>query len=160
MGIALEFGAGEKRGVGVDIAEHAAPGGRARQDRWGLPTVVASTPMNGIVAYGAYLPYFRLDRKAIGEAGGTAWSFRLDVTERDACRQAAGKVGETIGDVSILVNNAGINRRNAFTAVISFHFTGLGGFRYCARKRQISALESFASFVSMRLKAWPPGAFS
>ena len=24
--------------------------------------------MNGIVAYGAYLPYFRLDRKAIGEA--------------------------------------------------------------------------------------------
>ncbi|HKA70456.1 MAG TPA: SDR family oxidoreductase [Xanthobacteraceae bacterium] len=56
-------------------------------------------------------------RKAIGEAGGTAWSFRLDVTERDACRQAAGKVGETIGDVSILVNNAGINRRNAFTAV-------------------------------------------
>jgi hydroxymethylglutaryl-CoA synthase len=30
-------------------------------------------PMNGIVAYGAYLPYFRLDRKAIGEAlGGSA----------------------------------------------------------------------------------------
>ena len=27
--------------------------------------------MNGIVAYGAYLPYFRLDRKAIGEALGT-----------------------------------------------------------------------------------------
>ena len=26
--------------------------------------------MNGIVAYGAYLPYFRLDRKAIGEALG------------------------------------------------------------------------------------------
>src|SRR5258705_5357246 len=29
--------------------------------------------MNGIVAYGAYLPYFRLDRKAIGEVlGGSA----------------------------------------------------------------------------------------
>ena len=27
--------------------------------------------MNGIVAYGAYLPYFRLDRKAIGEALGS-----------------------------------------------------------------------------------------
>jgi len=25
----------------------------------------------GIVAYGAYLPYFRLDRKAIGDALGT-----------------------------------------------------------------------------------------
>ena len=29
-------------------------------------------PMNGIVAYGAYLPYFRLDRKAIGEALGAS----------------------------------------------------------------------------------------
>jgi 3-hydroxy-3-methylglutaryl CoA synthase len=29
--------------------------------------------VNGIVAYGAYLPYFRLDRKAIGESlGATA----------------------------------------------------------------------------------------
>ncbi|HKW91182.1 MAG TPA: hydroxymethylglutaryl-CoA synthase, partial [Methylomirabilota bacterium] len=29
--------------------------------------------MNGIVAYGSYLPYFRLDRKAIGQAlGGSA----------------------------------------------------------------------------------------
>src|SRR5260370_40442071 len=27
--------------------------------------------MNGIVAYGAYLPYFRLDRKAIGDALGS-----------------------------------------------------------------------------------------
>src|SRR5262245_18895786 len=50
--------------------------------------------------------------------------------------------------------------RNAFTVVVSFHFTGLGGFRYCARQRQISARESFAIFVSMRLKACPPGAFS
>src|SRR5262249_14922984 len=50
--------------------------------------------------------------------------------------------------------------RNAFRVVISFHFKALGGLRYCARKRQMSALESFASLVSMRLKAWPPGAFS
>ena len=28
--------------------------------------------MNGIVAYGAYLPYFRLDRKAIGESLGAS----------------------------------------------------------------------------------------
>src|SRR5882672_4423922 len=27
--------------------------------------------MNGIIAYGAYLPYFRLDRKPIGEALGS-----------------------------------------------------------------------------------------
>src|SRR4029450_2180639 len=28
--------------------------------------------MNGIVAYGAYLPYFRLDRKSIGDALGAS----------------------------------------------------------------------------------------
>jgi 3-oxoacyl-[acyl-carrier protein] reductase len=54
--------------------------------------------------------------KAITGAGGRATSFKLDVTERDKCREVAAQVGEKIGQVSILVNNAGINRRNAFTA--------------------------------------------
>jgi NAD(P)-dependent dehydrogenase (short-subunit alcohol dehydrogenase family) len=54
--------------------------------------------------------------KAITGAGGKAASFRLDVTERDRCRDVAAQIGEKIGQVSILVNNAGINRRNAFTA--------------------------------------------
>jgi 3-oxoacyl-[acyl-carrier protein] reductase len=54
--------------------------------------------------------------KAITGAGGKACSFMLDVTERDKCREVAAQIGEKIGRVSILVNNAGINRRNAFTA--------------------------------------------
>jgi NAD(P)-dependent dehydrogenase (short-subunit alcohol dehydrogenase family) len=54
--------------------------------------------------------------KAITGAGGKACSFVLDVTERDKCREVAAEIGETVGRVSILVNNAGINRRNAFTA--------------------------------------------
>jgi 3-oxoacyl-[acyl-carrier protein] reductase len=54
--------------------------------------------------------------KAITGAGGKAFSFMLDVTERDKCRDVAAQIGEKIGRVSILVNNAGINRRNAFTA--------------------------------------------
>jgi len=54
--------------------------------------------------------------KAITAAGGKAASFTLDVTDRDKCRAVAAQVGNTIGTVSILVNNAGINRRNAFTA--------------------------------------------
>jgi NAD(P)-dependent dehydrogenase (short-subunit alcohol dehydrogenase family) len=54
--------------------------------------------------------------KAIKAAGGKASSFKLDVTEREACRRVAAEIGEKIGQVSILVNNAGINRRNAFTA--------------------------------------------
>jgi NAD(P)-dependent dehydrogenase (short-subunit alcohol dehydrogenase family) len=54
--------------------------------------------------------------KAITGAGGKASSFTLDVTDRDRCRDVAAQIGETIGAVSILVNNAGINRRNSFTA--------------------------------------------
>jgi 3-oxoacyl-[acyl-carrier protein] reductase len=47
-------------------------------------------------------------------AGGEAQQFTLDVTDREACRAAAAQVADKVGRVSILVNNAGINRRNAF----------------------------------------------
>jgi NAD(P)-dependent dehydrogenase (short-subunit alcohol dehydrogenase family) len=57
-----------------------------------------------------------LTAKTILQEGGEAWSLQFDVTERDMCRERAAEIGETIGNVSILVNNAGINRRNAFTA--------------------------------------------
>jgi 3-oxoacyl-[acyl-carrier protein] reductase len=50
----------------------------------------------------------------IRDAGGKAASLTLDVTDRAACRTIAGEVGEKFGAVSILVNDAGINRRNAF----------------------------------------------
>jgi len=52
----------------------------------------------------------------IRDAGGKAQAFTLDVTDRMACREIAAKVASEVGPVSILVNNAGINRRNAFTA--------------------------------------------
>jgi NAD(P)-dependent dehydrogenase (short-subunit alcohol dehydrogenase family) len=51
----------------------------------------------------------------IREAGGLAASFALDVTRRADCVAIAKRVAAQIGPVSILVNNAGINRRNAFT---------------------------------------------
>ncbi len=50
----------------------------------------------------------------IRAAGGAAHAFTLDVTDRLACRAVAAKVASDVGPVSILVNNAGINRRNAF----------------------------------------------
>jgi NAD(P)-dependent dehydrogenase (short-subunit alcohol dehydrogenase family) len=53
--------------------------------------------------------------KSIENAGGKASSIELDVTDRDKCRTAAADIATRIGRVSILVNNAGINRRNAFT---------------------------------------------
>ena len=52
----------------------------------------------------------------IRDGGGSAASMRLDVTEREACLRIAAEIGARIGQVSILVNNAGINRRNAFAA--------------------------------------------
>jgi 3-oxoacyl-[acyl-carrier protein] reductase len=54
--------------------------------------------------------------KTITGAGGKAASFVLDVTDRDKCREVATQIGAQVGQISILVNNAGINRRNAFTA--------------------------------------------
>jgi NAD(P)-dependent dehydrogenase (short-subunit alcohol dehydrogenase family) len=54
--------------------------------------------------------------REIRAAGGNAESFALDVSRREDCVAVAKRVADTIGPVSILVNNAGINRRNAFTA--------------------------------------------
>jgi NAD(P)-dependent dehydrogenase (short-subunit alcohol dehydrogenase family) len=51
----------------------------------------------------------------IRDADGKAQAFTLDVTDRVACRGIAAKVASDVGAVSILVNNAGINRRNGFT---------------------------------------------
>ena len=50
----------------------------------------------------------------IRDVGGQAVSFKLDVTRREDCVAVARRVGEQVGKVSILVNNAGINRRNPF----------------------------------------------
>jgi NAD(P)-dependent dehydrogenase (short-subunit alcohol dehydrogenase family) len=52
----------------------------------------------------------------IVKAGGNAHHFRLDVADRAACRAVAADVAAKAGQVSILVNNAGITRRNALTA--------------------------------------------
>src|SRR5262244_2569408 len=47
----------------------------------------------------------------IEAAGGTASATRLDVTDRQACKAVASEIANE-GNISILVNNAGINRRN------------------------------------------------
>ena len=54
--------------------------------------------------------------KEIRDGGGIAFSFALDVTRAEDCNAVASRIATDIGQVSILVNNAGINRRNAFTA--------------------------------------------
>lgn len=50
----------------------------------------------------------------IAQQGGTAWSVLWDVSDPDQAQQVAARVQELAGDVSILVNNAGIHRRGQF----------------------------------------------
>jgi NAD(P)-dependent dehydrogenase (short-subunit alcohol dehydrogenase family) len=46
--------------------------------------------------------------QAIRDQGGTAWSFALDVTQAQACQALAQRIASEIGQVDLLVNNAGI----------------------------------------------------
>jgi NAD(P)-dependent dehydrogenase (short-subunit alcohol dehydrogenase family) len=52
----------------------------------------------------------------ITAAGGTARAWGLDVTDRAACRRVAEGVAADLGPAAILVNNAGIIRRNPLTS--------------------------------------------
>ena len=77
----------------------------------------------GFAREGAQVALLDINEKAAGEAaeeirgaGGQAESFALDVARREDCIAVARKIADQVGQVSILVNNAGINRRNAFTA--------------------------------------------
>ena len=49
---------------------------------------------------------------AIRSAGGEAHAYWLDVTDADACRDLARMLAAEVGDVSLLINNAGICPRH------------------------------------------------
>src|SRR6059058_4230948 len=73
----------------------------------------------GYAREGARVVLLDIDAKTAAEAageirnsGGKAESFVLDVTSREHCIAVARQIADTVGPVSILVNNAGINRRN------------------------------------------------
>lgn len=52
----------------------------------------------------------------ISKAGAKASSFSLDITRPADCQTVATQVKNDVGEISILVNNAGIVRRNGITA--------------------------------------------
>jgi 3-oxoacyl-[acyl-carrier protein] reductase len=103
----------------------------------------------------------------IGAAGGKAQAFALDVTDRMACRAIAAKVASEVGPVSILVNNAGINRRNGFAGdadavvkdwqdIMAINLNGTFNVTHAflaalrAAKGRIINLASIQSFVHVR----------
>jgi len=105
--------------------------------------------------------------KQIREAGGVASSFALDVTSREDCNAVAKKIAAEVGQVSVLVNNAGINRRNAFTSdgaavikdwedIIAINLTGVFNVTHAflaplrAGKGRIVNIGSIQSFVHVR----------
>jgi NAD(P)-dependent dehydrogenase (short-subunit alcohol dehydrogenase family) len=107
----------------------------------------------------------------VTSAGGKASALTLDVTDRAACKAAAAEIAKT-GNISILVNNAGINRRNPITAdpaavtkdwddILSINLDGvfnvthafLGQLR--ATKGRIVNIGSIQSFVHV---TWPNSA--
>src|ERR1700688_2505786 len=73
----------------------------------------------GYAGEGARVALLDINEKAAGEAaresrdaGGKAESFMLDVTQRENCVAVAKEIADKVGQVSVLVNNAGIARRN------------------------------------------------
>ena len=135
----------------------------------GIGRAIAS----GFAREGARVVLLDIDEAAakaaqeIGDAGGRAESFALDVTNRENCFAVAKQVAEKVGHVSILVNNAGINRRNAFTAdadavlkdwqdIMAINLNGVFNVTHAfleplrASKGRIVNIGSVQSFVHMR----------
>jgi 3-oxoacyl-[acyl-carrier protein] reductase len=105
-------------------------------------------------------------------AGGKAESFALDVTKRDDCIAMAKQVADKVGAVTILVNNAGIARRNGMTGadaavikdwedIIAINLTGVFNVTHAflaplrANKGRIVNIGSIQSFVHLKTPSSP-----
>ena len=110
--------------------------------------------------------------KEIRDGGGKATSFGLDVTKREACFEVAKEIADKVGQVSILCNNAGINRRNAFTSdpaavlkdwqdIMAINLNGVFNVTHAfleplmASKGRIVNIGSIQSFVHVRTPSSP-----
>jgi NAD(P)-dependent dehydrogenase (short-subunit alcohol dehydrogenase family) len=105
-------------------------------------------------------------------AGGKAESFPLDVTKRDDCIAMARQVADKVGAVTILVNNAGIARRNGMTGadaavikdwedIIAINLTGVFNVTHAflaplrANKGRIVNIGSIQSFMHLKTPSSP-----
>jgi 3-oxoacyl-[acyl-carrier protein] reductase len=134
---------------------------------------------NGYAREGARIVLLDRDEKAAAEAakeirdaGASADSFALDVARREDCVAMAKHVADKVGQVSILVNNAGIVRRNGMLGaaddvikdwedIISINLTGVFNVTHAflaplrASKGRIINIGSIQSFVHVRTPSSP-----
>jgi NAD(P)-dependent dehydrogenase (short-subunit alcohol dehydrogenase family) len=110
--------------------------------------------------------------REIHDAGGKAESFALDVTRREDCIAVARQVAGRVGPVSVLVNNAGIVRRNGMLGaadavikdwedIIAINLTGVFNVTHAfleplrAAKGRIVNIASIQSFMHLRTPSSP-----
>ena len=110
--------------------------------------------------------------KEIRDGSAKADSFALDVTSRDDCVAVARQIADKVGQVSILVNNAGIARRNGMLGareavisdwqdIIAINLTGVFNVTHAfleplrAAKGRIVNIGSIQSFVHLRTPSSP-----
>jgi 3-oxoacyl-[acyl-carrier protein] reductase len=141
----------------------------------GIGRAIAS----GYAREGARVVLLDINEKAAAEAaqeirnsGGSAMSFVLDVTKREDCGAVAKQVADKAGAVSILVNNAGIARRNGMLGatdavikdwedIIAINLTGVFNVTHAfleplrAAKGRIVNIGSIQSFVHLRTPSSP-----
>src|SRR5205085_536064 len=94
----------------------------------------------------------------IRDGSGKADSFALDVTRREDCDAVARQIADKVGQVSILVNNAGIARR---TGMLGARDPGRGpvGMDHAprGRERKPEAILGAAIFLASDLSSYVPG---
>jgi NAD(P)-dependent dehydrogenase (short-subunit alcohol dehydrogenase family) len=141
----------------------------------GIGRAIAS----GYAREGARVVLLDINEKAASDAaqeiryfGGSAMSFVLDVTRREDCVAVAKEVADKVGAVSILVNNAGIARRNGMLGateavvndwedIIAVNLTGVFNVTHAflaplrAAKGRIVNIGSIQSFVHLRTPSSP-----
>jgi len=141
----------------------------------GIGCAIAS----GYAREGARVVLLDVNEKAAAEAareirdgGGSAMSFALDVIRREDCIAVAKQIGDKVGQVSILVNNAGIARRNGMTGateavikdwedIIAINLTGVFNVTHAflaslrATRGRIVNIGSIQSFVHVRTPSSP-----
>ena len=133
----------------------------------------------GFAREGAHVVALDIDGAAAAETaegiraeGGGAASFTLDVSRRDDCDAIAKRIADEIGEVSILVNNAGIVRRNGMLGadgdvvkdwddIIAVNLDGVFNVTHAflpalrATKGRIINIGSIQSFVHVRTPSSP-----